>query len=80
MAGGNSSVPGSESSPRSAALNYSSALNASSNSTANFNQNSASIESLFSNIREILKVAADSAIQKERQINYEKGNVPFEFL
>ncbi|XP_065210104.1 dachshund homolog 2 isoform X2 [Planococcus citri] len=80
MAGGNSSIPGSDSSPRSGALNYSSALNASSNSTANFNQNSASIESLFSNIREILKVAADSAIQKERQINYEKAEMRVELL
>lgn len=77
LAGGNSSVPGSESSPRSTALNYSSALNTSSNSNANFNQNSASIESLFSHIREIIKVAADSAVQKERQINYEKGKMLF---
>lgn len=77
LAGGNSSVPGSESSPRSGALNYSSALNATSNSNAALvSQNSASMsstETLLLNIQELLKVAADNARQKERQINYEKG-------
>ncbi len=82
MAGGNSSVPGSESSPRSGALNYTSSLNANGGSNATLNQNSASMsstETLLLNIQELLKVAADNARQKERQISYEKGKWKFRY-
>ena len=78
LAGGNSSVQGSESSPRSGALNYSSALNATSNSNAALVSQSAasmSTETLLLNIQEILKVAVENARQKDRQNNYDLGKL-----